>query len=226
MFQATCPKCGNGFEAQEEWVGQDGECPSCGSTIRIEKVESKPDPLPSIKDKSFTFICPECGSAYAMQADMVGKETECPACLEKVLVSIPEFRLCPHCGKQIKAAAKVCKHCKLPVSDISILPPDEKDCPHCGKRVKTAARICKHCKSQLELPPDSASRGGSNESSSGNPWGGITFLAFIAAVAYPGVVLFGVGMNGTVEGIILAVMFISLVLSVITSAGKPQNGQG
>ncbi len=35
-FEAKCPKCGSGFEAQEEWIGQEGECPACGATIPIE----------------------------------------------------------------------------------------------------------------------------------------------------------------------------------------------
>lgn len=35
-FKAKCPKCGAGFEAQEEWAGQEGECPDCGGSVIIE----------------------------------------------------------------------------------------------------------------------------------------------------------------------------------------------
>ena len=35
-FEMKCPHCGSALVAQDEWVGLDVECPSCGKTFRVE----------------------------------------------------------------------------------------------------------------------------------------------------------------------------------------------
>ncbi|HCE43881.1 MAG TPA: hypothetical protein DET40_10070 [Lentisphaeria bacterium] len=47
-FESKCPLCGKGFQAEEEWIGQTGECPECGKEIKIQAPEniatSQPQP--------------------------------------------------------------------------------------------------------------------------------------------------------------------------------------
>lgn len=40
MITCQCPKCAESFEAEEEWIGMDAECPFCQQTIKIEKIGS------------------------------------------------------------------------------------------------------------------------------------------------------------------------------------------
>lgn len=47
-----------------------------------------------------------------------------------------DFANCPHCGKEISAKAKKCKHCGKWL---------EKQCPYCGEWVKTEAKKCRFC---------------------------------------------------------------------------------
>ncbi|MFZ2653722.1 MAG: DUF4190 domain-containing protein [Victivallales bacterium] len=39
-FEAKCPLCGAGFQAEEEWIGQNGECPGCGRKIKIQALQA------------------------------------------------------------------------------------------------------------------------------------------------------------------------------------------
>lgn len=36
-FKAKCPKCEISYEAEDEWLGMEAECPECGQQIKIEK---------------------------------------------------------------------------------------------------------------------------------------------------------------------------------------------
>ena len=36
-FDSRCPFCRGKFEAEDEWIGENAECPSCGKEITIEK---------------------------------------------------------------------------------------------------------------------------------------------------------------------------------------------
>lgn len=40
-FTFNCPHCQQGIEAEDEWIGQEAECPGCGKTIKIEKNKPK-----------------------------------------------------------------------------------------------------------------------------------------------------------------------------------------
>ena len=40
-FIFNCPYCQQGIEAEDEWIGQEAECPGCGKTIKIEKNKPK-----------------------------------------------------------------------------------------------------------------------------------------------------------------------------------------
>ena len=156
-FTAKCPKCGSGFEADTDWIGQEGECPSCGAVITVAGIaktetskQTEAECLPC-EDALFTFICPECGMKSNTKRSMVGQEIECLGCMEKVVVSIPEFQTCPNCKGQIRIGAKICKHCKTLIAEHVDMLPGEKACPHCGKAIKKNAIFCKYCKCSIDV---------------------------------------------------------------------------
>ena len=53
-FTFNCPICNQSLEAEEEWIGQQAECPGCGQTVTIKKKlslktqEQSPSYVPTI----------------------------------------------------------------------------------------------------------------------------------------------------------------------------------
>ena len=127
-FTLTCPHCKQELEADESLIGQELNCPACGNALAVIK-EQQNVPLDSQKtskvqeindedmNREITFFCPNCGTEKKISASMIGSTITCDGCAEEVVVSESEERSCPHCGKMIKAKAKVCKFCKKPIFD-------------------------------------------------------------------------------------------------------------
>lgn len=66
FFDSKCPLCGKGFQAEQEWIGQTGECPSCGKEITIQApviITQTQSPTINTKEKqaSNEKHCPFCG---------------------------------------------------------------------------------------------------------------------------------------------------------------------
>jgi hypothetical protein len=71
------------------------------------------------------------------------------------------LKTCPHCGKEIKAKADLCKFCHGDVSPTAMAAaadaarvrsdphPDTKTCRFCAEEIKWDARVCKHCQRDL-----------------------------------------------------------------------------
>lgn len=123
-FTFTCPHCGQKIEAEEEWIGQEAECPCCGKDI----VVCSSTPCIDVKNTEetkhlentesiaqFPFVCPSCGFVKKMNVNTIGTKIICEECAEEVEVSQSEYRVCPFCGEKIKVEAKRCKFCKKSV---------------------------------------------------------------------------------------------------------------
>src|SRR5262249_50224545 len=75
----------------------------------------------------------------------------------------PLRKICPHCGKDIKAKADVCKYCHADVSPEAMVAaaaaarpdtephPDTKTCRYCAEEIKWDATVCKHCGRDLQV---------------------------------------------------------------------------
>lgn len=73
---------------------------------------------------------------------------------------------CPHCGKDIKASADICKYCRGDVSEAATARaaaaaagaphPETKQCPYCAEQVRWEAQVCRFCQRNLATPTASA----------------------------------------------------------------------
>lgn len=64
-----------------------------------------------------------------------------------------ETKICPYCGKKIKASAVICRYCKKRL-DIS----ENQKCPYCGEDIPTNVAVCPECHEQLRKPEVRLSR--------------------------------------------------------------------
>ena len=143
-FETTCPHCGTVLAAQDDWLGMDVACPSCGKQFKITKgaMEETAEPLPV--NGTFTFVCPSCEGVAELQNSLLGKEYECQFCFEKHIAEATTERQCPFCGQTVEYHASVCKFCK---ADLTRTPPESTPA-----REKTFIFICPECDAVAELP--------------------------------------------------------------------------
>ena len=131
-FETKCPLCKQEFQAEEEWLGQVGECPSCGKEIKIQAPQANSNQEQRMIQKEESF-----------KAETLADET----------------KQCPFCSEIIKKKALKCKHCESYLdgrnpdnvikSEIKAKESIISDCPNCGKgiRIKDAT-----AKRKLECP--------------------------------------------------------------------------
>lgn len=76
-FDAKCPLCNGEFQAEEEWIGQNGECPSCGKEIKIERI------IVNTIQNTDEKLCPFCGETISRIA------IKCKHCKSEIKESTP-----------------------------------------------------------------------------------------------------------------------------------------
>ena len=141
-LEAQCPHCGHSIaitkpdgapapapaavrpETQEE-----KQCPFCGRMIKKEAVFCKhcKRDLPAVSgstgpsepEKTFPYICPDCGTLAELPLSMEGKAYECKGCAESHIATPVTGRKCPYCGEEIKVRATVCKYCRRQVPPLT-----------------------------------------------------------------------------------------------------------
>jgi prepilin-type processing-associated H-X9-DG protein len=92
-FEAKCPLCGAEFQSEDEWIGQVGECPSCGKEIPIQSAQ--PSPEQQTKKLSPKRTADENAIGLADPSSKLS----------------PDEKRCPHCNEIINAKAQKCKFC-------------------------------------------------------------------------------------------------------------------
>lgn len=141
-FNTACPYCKTELIADEEWIGMEVECPSCGKNYTMPKVRKKRLILPKVKglynkvfsvlnqflkkiqtaqnvlkrEDTFISICPECGTEVELTVLQKDKEYECLGCCEIFIAKEALERKCPYCEEMIKSKATVCRFCKKTIS--------------------------------------------------------------------------------------------------------------
>lgn len=105
-FTFSCPQCGQHLEAQDEWRGEETQCPSCGTVLTIpKKITLTPVSVPTSEEKdgillkrgkflgpnheqTVSILCPHCEKTIrGGHLDVFAEELECPYCKGKITYS-------------------------------------------------------------------------------------------------------------------------------------------
>lgn len=105
-FTFSCPQCGQHLEAQDEWRGQETNCPTCGTVLTIPtKIALVPvsEPVSEEKDgillkrgrfigpnheQTVSMLCPYCEKTIlGAHLDVFAEELECPYCKGNITYS-------------------------------------------------------------------------------------------------------------------------------------------
>ncbi len=120
-FISQCPYCNSSLVLQDDWIGQEVQCPQCNNNFLVpkrittqQKITSGMAEIPNKEEEkdSFNFVCPFCKTTAKLPMSLRGQNYECRACCEKSIAEPTTERLCPLCQGMIKFDATVCKHCK------------------------------------------------------------------------------------------------------------------
>lgn len=129
-FHFICPSCNGEADLPATLKGMMYECQFCfDKHVAQESKSVEPPTTPAVQEvveqeKTFIFVCPECGTVAELPESDKDKEYECKSCFETVVAKEALERPCPHCNGVIKAKATICKHCKASVPP---LVPQNKD---------------------------------------------------------------------------------------------------
>lgn len=105
-FTFNCPHCQQKIEAEDEWIGQDAECPSCGKAIKVEKnkplITLKPiNPQPSFQPQTFVQNTPkEPASPFSFSYQRIGNKFYAIGDYPTLFALINEF--CSRFGLQVE----------------------------------------------------------------------------------------------------------------------------
>jgi DNA-directed RNA polymerase subunit M/transcription elongation factor TFIIS len=152
-FTAKCPKCGTGFEAETEWIGQEGECPSCGTTIKIQQIVEQHPPSSPTSTQSISKIakCPKCLRTFDA-GNLKEWEGQCPGCERPVQMIISEGKSEDKSLIPKKKIPFVCPQCGMKSAMPENMVGKEVECAGCLEKVVVS--VAEHCKKQM---PESVS---------------------------------------------------------------------
>ena len=104
-FMAKCSKCNATCTAEDDWIGQEAECPECGATIIIEKNEPKEPKLGLSIRKTPQPNTEHAERAAATVFPADGQAVFCPHCGQSL--SNPDAVICISCGTNLKTGKKI-----------------------------------------------------------------------------------------------------------------------
>lgn len=104
---AKCDKCNATCTAEDDWIGQEAECPECGATIIITKAEpeAKPKTGLSIRKNSPQQSTENTEKTAATVLPAEGQTAKCPHCQDPI--SNPDAVICIGCGTNLKTGKKL-----------------------------------------------------------------------------------------------------------------------
>ena len=141
-FEAKCPLCMVEFSAEEAWIGQIGECPSCGQEITVQS--------PAMK--SLTMKSPNTPKAYSKTGNRINESSSHRAMEYKSNKSRNNI-FCRSCGGRISEKAVVCLSCGMNPNAGSSY------CFACGATTKDKQIICTACGGKVKRGGGKATAG-------------------------------------------------------------------
>ena len=85
-FETACPDCGAALEVDEEYRGQQADCPGCGCLFLIPQTGKVGTKISA--ESLFAVSCPKCGAAFDVPNEYRGEQADCTSC--GALFVIPE----------------------------------------------------------------------------------------------------------------------------------------
>jgi uncharacterized protein (TIGR03067 family) len=115
-FEAKCPHCGMEYEAEDEWLGMEADCPGCETRITIEKASNKPalvietpPPVDTVASAPAEELPPQEAAAPEPPPNQASslkiKGRDCPD------ETPTEMKSCPNCEKPVAVDAIICIEC-------------------------------------------------------------------------------------------------------------------
>jgi uncharacterized membrane protein YhaH (DUF805 family) len=100
-FTAKCNKCNATCTAEDDWIGQEAECPERGATIIIEKPEAKL----GLSIRKTASHGAENVEKPAATVSTSGGQAACPHCQQPI--TNPDAVICIGCGTNLKTGKKI-----------------------------------------------------------------------------------------------------------------------
>lgn len=110
----SCPLCRRRISVSRSLAGQRGKCPGCAQVIAIP---ARRDPSADLSETALTnTMSATLGAPASPSLDLTGVTEELAVAKAELDLAIarhnaPATTTCEACAEEIKAAAKVCKHC-------------------------------------------------------------------------------------------------------------------
>jgi len=129
VIKGECPRCRQSIEVPDHWAGRQVRCQGCDRIFRLAAPETTGESL-TLPDTLDDLANLEQAHPDKHQFELVDFEgspststTAVPPAEEPAAVAARGMRVCPHCGKPVRASDEysevICSHCQEPVPGVT-----------------------------------------------------------------------------------------------------------
>ena len=110
-FDSRCPFCRGKFEAEEEWLGQTAECPSCGKGITVEKPAGEPKKFKLLTQKQPLGLKRDTALKVQDSIPNTAPSQQAVKNFAPPVTNLSNGKVCPSCHHQVSDNAVICVQC-------------------------------------------------------------------------------------------------------------------